>query len=180
MQGSILGDLLFVIYINDIPSIFSFLLAFLVADAIKFLGHITSPLDWKLVQKDLDHLATWSCISRFDFNLTKTFSSLSSKTNVSQLSQTISLLVSLYRRGRIVQTLVLCFLPTSLGPCITKRSPPKCTKYLAYCLDPLSLGYLSSVKEALCVPSSPSLNILFSSVAIFSCQGHNYSRENPT
>ena len=43
-QGSILGHLLFVIYINDDPSTPTFLQTFLFADDSKFLGCVTSHL----------------------------------------------------------------------------------------------------------------------------------------
>ena len=137
---SILSPLLFVIHINGIPSIFTFLQPFLFADDSKFLGHITSPLYQKLVEKDLDQLASWSFTSRFDFNLKKPSSLLSSKTNMHQISQTTSSMVSQYQLGRLVETLVLRFLLTSSGPCITKKSPAKCTKYLASYIHPLTLG----------------------------------------
>ena len=58
-QGSVLGPLLFVIYINDLPeSVKSDI--FLFADDTKILKHITSEKDALDLQSDIDSLEQWS------------------------------------------------------------------------------------------------------------------------
>ena len=58
-QGSVLGPILFVIYINDLPDIVSSK-AFLFADDTKIYRVITREDDHKELQKDLDILSDWS------------------------------------------------------------------------------------------------------------------------
>ena len=70
-QGSILGPLLFLIYINDIfhINIHSSLLTF--ANDTKCFGHIASCSDQQLLQHDIDLLLDWSSRSFLCFNPTK-------------------------------------------------------------------------------------------------------------
>ena len=70
-QGSILGPLLFLIFINDLPQYVRHSLTLLFADDTKCLSPISSILDCQLLQSDLDQLSTWSSEWRLLFNESK-------------------------------------------------------------------------------------------------------------
>ena len=84
-QGSILGPLLFLIYINDIPDIIKFCLLFLFADDTKCIKTISSPLDSLKLQEDLNNLNLWSTHWNLLFGLSKIFL-LSLKGNLQHLT----------------------------------------------------------------------------------------------
>ena len=58
-QGSVLGPLLFVIYINDLPSAVKSC-ARIFADDTKLLSRADSESDTEALQRDLDELQEWS------------------------------------------------------------------------------------------------------------------------
>ena len=58
-QGSILGPLLFLVYINDLPDCIQYANCFLFADDTKLLKPIESEGDEILLQSDLDVLGNW-------------------------------------------------------------------------------------------------------------------------
>ena len=69
-QGSVLGPLLFLIYINDIPEKISSDV-FLFADDMKFLRTIYSHSDYISVQSDIDSLTEWSNEWKLHLNVNK-------------------------------------------------------------------------------------------------------------
>ena len=70
-QGSILGPLLFLRFVNDLPQYVHYSLTLLFADDTKCLSPISSILDCQLLQSELDQLSTWSSEWRLLFNESK-------------------------------------------------------------------------------------------------------------
>ena len=71
-QGSIIGPILFVLFINDLPQgIDENSNIALYADDTKLWRTIKSDSDVSQLQKDIDYLNTWSIRNKINFNLTK-------------------------------------------------------------------------------------------------------------
>ena len=70
-QGSILGPLLFGIFINDLPLSVDHSTPYLYADDTKCLNTIHSLADMQDLQNDLDNVSTWSLRWRLFFNESK-------------------------------------------------------------------------------------------------------------
>jgi len=69
-QGSVLGPLLFIMFINDLPSAVSSSI-FMFADDAKLFRVIKCKDDYVALQNDLDALHTWSTIWQLKFNILK-------------------------------------------------------------------------------------------------------------
>ena len=70
-QGSILGPLLFLIYINDLPDVLSSSQVLLFADDAKCFKTISSVCDSMCLQDDLNKLSQWSNTWSLPFNVQK-------------------------------------------------------------------------------------------------------------
>ena len=67
-QGSILGPLLFLIFVNDLSELVSSSMVLLFADDTKCVKSITTFPDCISLQRDLNKLAEWSLIWNLPFN----------------------------------------------------------------------------------------------------------------
>lgn len=70
-QGSILGPLLFVLYVNDLPKCVNFSNVLMYADDVKLYKAIVSTSDCKLLQMDLDAVYKWCCKWKLALNISK-------------------------------------------------------------------------------------------------------------
>jgi hypothetical protein len=67
-QGSILGPLLFVLYVNDLPDAVTSSQVAMFADDTKLFTTVKREDDCKRLQSDLDNVQTWSLASGLPFN----------------------------------------------------------------------------------------------------------------
>ena len=91
-QGSILGPLLFIIYINDLPqsAVNSSLLLF--ADVTKCIKKINDSADSYALQQDLNSIASWSLSWNLPFNESKcTLLHCSAKSDFQSFSETYAI-----------------------------------------------------------------------------------------
>lgn len=70
-QGSHLGPLLFVLFINDVGNTLKFATILIFADDIKIFARIKNFYDQVCLQKDLDAIYEWSCLSQLRLNCSK-------------------------------------------------------------------------------------------------------------
>jgi hypothetical protein len=71
-QGSILGPLLFILYINDLPDLLSYnTLCAIFADDTKIYRHINSHQDHLILQRDIVNIHSWSTTWGLKFNKNK-------------------------------------------------------------------------------------------------------------
>jgi hypothetical protein len=70
-QGSILGPLLFLLFVNDIAGIFRHSKCLLYADDLKIYLEVKSENECGLIQRDIDALHNWSILNRMELNLSK-------------------------------------------------------------------------------------------------------------
>lgn len=70
-QGSHIGPILFLAFINDIKQVVKFSKFLLFADDLKIYVKINSPLDASKLQRDLNAVVDWSLDNALPFNLNK-------------------------------------------------------------------------------------------------------------
>lgn len=70
-QGSHLGPLLFILYVNDITNVFRVANCLFYADDLKLFATVTSNRDVLELQNDLDALSTWSIANGMKLNVDK-------------------------------------------------------------------------------------------------------------
>lgn len=70
-QGSLLGPLLFNIFINDVSSCFSYSSVLLLADDMKILSEIRTEEDAECLQHDLNIFQTYCITNRLDLNVSR-------------------------------------------------------------------------------------------------------------
>ena len=71
MYPDLLGPILFLIYVNDLPSTASSSTALMFADDTKCYRSISSPDDCLLLQQDLDSISDWCATWNLSFNSNK-------------------------------------------------------------------------------------------------------------
>ena len=70
-QGSILGPLMFVIFVNDLPSCFNHSSSLMFADDLKIFRPIIEYSDCERLQHDIEHLSRWCTEWRLNLNIAK-------------------------------------------------------------------------------------------------------------
>lgn len=72
-QGSILGPLLFLIMVNDLPAVLRHVECLLYADDLKLYTQIRSEMDCLALQEDVEAVYEWSIANKMEFNQSKCY-----------------------------------------------------------------------------------------------------------
>ncbi|PZC70519.1 hypothetical protein B5X24_HaOG215757 [Helicoverpa armigera] len=72
-QGSILGPLLFLLMVNDLPEVSQFAKCLLYADDLKLYACVDTVSDCEAIQRDIDLVYDWSVHNKMEFNSSKCF-----------------------------------------------------------------------------------------------------------
>jgi hypothetical protein len=70
-QGSVLGPILFVIFVNTLPDVVKHSHVLMFADDTKVFKEIRNPRDQELLQSDINRMDNWTEDSLLEFNVTK-------------------------------------------------------------------------------------------------------------
>ena len=72
-QGSIVGPIMFIIYVNDIPNVLEHSTTLMYADdTVLYCADLNVKTVRKKMQKDLDHISKWCLHNRLTLNVSKT------------------------------------------------------------------------------------------------------------
>lgn len=107
-QGSHLGPLLFIIFIDDICNNIKFSQCLIYADDLKLFLKVNSIYDCFNLQKDLDHLCYWCMVNRLKLNVKKCFA-ISVSRKLSTYEFTYSLDCTPLQRTALVKDLGVSF-----------------------------------------------------------------------
>lgn len=72
-QGSVIGPLLFILMINDLPDVVANARSLLYADDLKLFYEIKSELDCQALQSDINSVYKWSEDNKMEFNKSKCY-----------------------------------------------------------------------------------------------------------
>ena len=97
-QGSILGPVLFSLYVNDLPDTVTYSHVAMFADDTKLFKEIHTTQDCNLLQNDLDQLQAWSGNFDLKFN--------ASKCNSQMITRKLKLTTHVYKlnNNKLIQT----------------------------------------------------------------------------
>ncbi len=70
-QGSVLGPILFLLFINDLPDFITYSKIYIYADDVKLYLPINSPADSRLLQSDINSVVQWSNFNQLSLSINK-------------------------------------------------------------------------------------------------------------
>ena len=71
-QGSVLGPLLFLVYVNNLPNAFSLNIKMFADDTVLFYSHKNSQNVQAIVKNELHNVSKWFCSNKLSLSLNKT------------------------------------------------------------------------------------------------------------
>ena len=178
-QGSILGPLLFLLLINDLPQSVRSSSMLLFADDAKCFRPIINPSDCSLLQDDLvrllagvtkgNFISTYPSVLLFVFPMEPQF----------PVPLPIAWVIKILLLWTVLETLVTSFLTTFLGQPTMIYSDREPIKFWVYSGESSTMYSPLLPKNALHFPCSFQANVLLSCLASPPYQGYHYSGKDP-